>query len=261
MYIKHHIFNSSNELADYLEEKSYTGRRKHYCSSESKHKLRFGDEVIVKNMKGQIKTYGQHDRKVFEFYGKLPSPARALAGNPRCFLTQKRVIEENKYITLVFDASVPWYYDSNQMIENGKKLIAIMKYMEQNGYRIRLIACASSADSPSRYATECNALLLKLKDFDQPFSVTRIAFPIANPDFLRDIFFEWSDKDPVSEYHDCYGYALGLGFPTKEASIAFSNFLGKGTLFITHFMVEREDFQEKLIENSQTVLKYGYETL
>lgn len=260
MYIKHHIFNSSNELADYLEEKSYTGSRRHHCSSESKHKLRFGDEVIVKNMKGQIKTYGQHDRKVFEFYGKLPSPARALAGNPRCFLTQKRVIEENKYITLVFDVSVPWYYSSQQMIENGKKLIAIMKYMEQNGFRIRLIACASSANN-SYGAMECNALLLKLKEFDQPFSVTRIAFPIANPDFLRDVSFEWEDKDPVCEYHSNYGYALGHNISTKEASMAFSNFLGKGTLFITHFMVERENFQEKLMENSETVLKYGYETL
>ena len=260
MEILYRIFESSNSLIDFLNERKYQNSRAHKMSKKSEYSMRYGDELIVKAMKGDIKTYGIHDKIKPDFYGMMPIVPKALVSDPYCFLNQKKIREENKYITLIFDVSVPWNYSAEQMIENGKKLIAVMKYMEQTGFRIRLFACASSASSP--YApSNCNALLLKLKDFNQPFSVNRIAFPIANPNFLRDVSFEWEDKDPVCVYHDSYGYALGYSITTKEASIAFSNFLGKGSLFITHFMVAMNDFQKKLMSDSETILKFGYEGL
>ena len=263
MEIYYKIFNSSKELADFCVNQPKVYRE--YSSDndltrKSEEKLRFGDQIIVEALKAPLKTFGYKKTISYDFAGQKPIVQRAVQSNPYAFQNVKKQYKENKFVTIIFDQTVPWHYSASKMTENGKKVLATLKYMEQNGYRIKLLACAGASIN-RRSDSKANMLLLKLKDYHEPFSLSRISFPIANAEFLRNVFFSWTDRDPnCCDLGSNYGYALGLDHNDITLGHQMSSLLGTACVYVTNFTAEKDNFVEKLIENSEKLLQLGHKT-
>ena len=261
MEIRYHLFNSNQELANFLEETKY--RNPHAenlkATKDAMDKLRYGDSISVEALKASCKTNGMTEITEKYFTGSTPLVAKALQGDPKAFLRKKKIVAENKFITIIYDQTVPWHYTPQRMQEEGKKLLAVLQYMEQTGFKVRLYACCTSAQG---HNNPCYTMLVKLKDYSQKFSINKLAFDVTNPNFLRGVFFEWVFKDPVVDFvYAGIGHAIMFEESSKVCSMAFSNFLGKSCLYITHEMVSSKDFSERLMENSENLIQYGYESL
>lgn len=252
--VNYQIFESSNELADYLVNHPAKWSRNEMLSGYSEERLRYGDQVNVKALKGDIKTFGRKNVVTYDFAGRKPVIQRAVMNNPYAFQNIRKQFKENKFITIIYDQSVPWNYSAQTMIENGKKLIATLKYLEQNGFRIKLYACASAL------RTELNMMLLKLKDFNEPFSTTRIAFSIANPQFLRNAFFAWVDRNPDTQFQGGYGSPAGSYLTSNTMAHELSLMFGSACIVCNNYMVSEKNFSEKLLEQSEALIKLGHKS-
>lgn len=261
MEILYKIFNSSNELADFCKNQPKRFRiynTDNELSKSSENKLRYGDQTEVDSLKAPLKTFGYKKTVTYDFAGQRPIVQRAVQSNPYAFQNVKKQYKENKFITIIFDQTVPWTYSGTKMTENGKKFLATLKYMEQNGYRIRLFGCAGAKN----YSNQANMVLLKLKDYHEGFSLSRIAFPIVNPNFLRNVFFAWTDREPSCiDLGSGYGYALGNTYNDTTLGNQMSMLLQTACIYVTNFTVEKENFVDKLIEQSEFLInKMGHRT-
>lgn len=258
------MFKNPYELAEFIENTPVKNwGRGHKLSYESSQKLKYGDMVNVEALKCNIKTFGYKNVKKNDFCGQIPVPARAVQSNPYSFINVGRQKRETKYITICYDQSVPWYYDAKKIIENGQRLLRSLKYLEQNNYRIRLYGCTTGTN------IDTNMMLCLLKNYDQPFSLSKIAFAIANPLWLRDVNFAWADRSHVTEFQSGYGCPAYINWNEQSLANGLSYLLGRGVIFISQKMVESKpnlnqeendaSFVEKLEKMSEEILKRGFE--
>ena len=264
--IKYQMFKSTYDLAKFLESTPVKWQRPDghgdYLNARLIEKLKYGDSVLVGKLKCSVKTRGKKEVLIEDAYGKMPDVSKALMGDPYCFVATDEVDIENKYITIVYDQSVSCNYSSAKIIENGKRLLRALKYLEQNDYRVRLYGCTTGT------GTNTNMMLCQLKDYGQPFCLTKIAFAIANPEWLRGVDFAWTDRSPVTEYQYGYGRPAYIDWNAQSLANGLSRELKCGVLMVSEKMVESNPryseeendarFIKRLEEMSVKILKQGF---
>lgn len=155
-------------------------------------------KVKVKEMEQTTVRRAQYD--VAGFQCSVP---RYLQGVPTSMINQKNVSKKQKVVTLNKDMSYSRSWSSEEIIEESAKSLAIIKKVEQMGYRVNLNMCFVSKTGKQKAG-----LKIRVKNANERLNVSKMAFVMAHPSMIRRMIFRWIEVNPDitdNSYRGTYG--------------------------------------------------------
>lgn len=197
-------FNSLHQFADYCNNTPisalFTGKSLHSeTGSEyftgtpdfptANRLLKEGDPATAAKVKREYtniiaRTKVQRPRPTPAVVGHTPIVGAFLASDPVCMLAKKNRPTKARIVTIVYNTSVSCDIDANDMAKAGANLLAAINQIEANGVRVNLYA-GDISETENRRRDEHLIVMVKIKTDCQPLNLMQIAYPIANPSFLR----------------------------------------------------------------------------
>lgn len=150
--------------------------------------LRDGDPTAAAKVKKEYtniiaRAKVQRPRPCPSVVGHTPIVGAFLAGDPVCMLAKKNRPTRARVITIIYNTSVNCDIEANDMAKAGANLLAAVNQIEANGVRVNLFAAEVSKARGKR--DESLVTTVQIKKDSQPLNLMQIAYPIANPSFLR----------------------------------------------------------------------------
>ena len=198
---------NSSETGSY----DFTGT---HSFEEAMELMTYGDEEILKKvlkeqsdlkiskLLGNVTNRQNYENNV---YGCVPNVPAFLQGNPMNMINVKINRPSHKIVNIVLNMTCSAGISKDKILKTGVKFLTIIDILEQKGYRCNLYAGVSSKDCDVHYH-----MLVRVKTDREPLNKKKICFTIANPSFLRRIFFRWCEVFDFKK-NITYGY----GSPVK----------------------------------------------
>lgn len=165
-----------------------------------------GYQPIVEDMRGEFKSNRTGVGGRFKFQnavaGFAPVVPLAMMGVPNSMIDMRMKPIKTKVIDVYYDMTCSCGTSSEEIVENGKKLLGAIVELEAQGYRFNLYAVQTYCDR-----TDADMLVVKVKSSTQPLDLKRISFPLCHTAFFRVIGFDWYSKVPNGTYRFGYGHA------------------------------------------------------
>lgn len=219
-------YSSVRDFLDVLDSREYTEhaeyKRQGYQKSfqglstyeEALGLLVNGYTEPVKALNGiKANDSGQSIRPRYEraIVGESVIVPLALAGVPNCMLTRRQAPYKSKIVRLAIDVGRSGNVETYQIKDWGRKIVALIRGLEANGYRVEATAMATVSDwLPNE---PVYAFRIPLKRASQPLDIKRLCFPLIHPAFQRVFKFDWYDRLPDSEPN--WGYGSALAYQTE----------------------------------------------
>lgn len=158
------------------------------------------------NQKINSTVYGTQRKQVYSQAGYQVSVGRYLQGNPCNMINivnkpiKQKVIEINKSID--YNAST----SKEKILDESVKALQIVSKLESQGMRVKLnIVLGSMTKSFGFVIKVC------IKNSNERFNVSKMAFPLVNPSMLRRLMFKFIEVYPKITND----FAIGYGSPAK----------------------------------------------
>ena len=138
--------------------------------------------------------------------GYQPIVPLFLSGQPACMVGSKMQPVKQKVVTVVKSISYPGRVRSDQWTEQGLKALAIVKKLEQNGYRVNVDIIDGGTDY-SKVGFSCR---VRVKNASERLNVSKLAFTLCNPSIERRLMFRFEEvyEHITSGFVGCYGKVL-----------------------------------------------------
>ncbi len=179
--------------------------------------LHNGYQPSVEKLKERMKAkyVGEGKRITFhnDVVGYAPIVPLAMQGVPQSMLNHKMKPIKAKVIDVFYDITVNCGTTSEQILNNGSNLLGAVVDLEQEGYKINIYAIQSYSDS-----SNCDMLVIKIKDSRQPMDLKRMSFPLTHTAFFRVIGFDWYSRVPGGRYRYGYGHNLNQEFGREKST-------------------------------------------
>lgn len=148
------------------------------------------------------------------FQGFTPSVGDVVAGNPLNMLNARHSVKAScKVVDVVLGAAFSCEWSTDDIMKEAKKAMQAVMTAENNGYRVNLYVCFSSAYLGAKRVKEntCD-ILVKIKGSNQKLDLLRVSYPVIHPSFLRRHVFAVMER--LVELNEGYGCAAK---PTEKA--------------------------------------------
>jgi len=175
--------------------------------------LKHGSDDLSKRLEKmyQVKAADIGNTKVTKsFYnvaGYQASVPRYLQGIPTNMIAQKKVVQKQRVITLNKDMNYNCGWDTEDIINESAKALAIIKKIESSGTRVNLNLCWVAESATGKQKVGCK---IRLKNADERLNVSKMAFVMAHPSMLRRMLFRWLEVNPDVVDNS---YTWGYGHP------------------------------------------------
>lgn len=138
--------------------------------------------------------------------GYQPIVPLFLSGQPACMVGSKMQPVKQKVVTVVKSISYPGKVRSNQWTEQGLKALAIVKKLEQNGYRVNVDVIDGGTD----YNNVGFSCRVRVKNAAERLNISKLAFTLCNPSIERRLMFRFEEvyEHITSGFVGCYGKVL-----------------------------------------------------
>ena len=167
----------------------------------------------LRTIKAKPSRNGQID--IFRsFQGFVPSVGDVVAGNPLNMLNARHSVKAScKVMDVVLGAAFSCEWSTEDIMREAKKAMQAVMTAENNGYRVNLYICFSSAYLGAKRVKEntCD-ILVKIKGSNQKLDLLRVSYPVIHPSFLRRHVFAVMER--LVELNEGYGCAAK---PTEKA--------------------------------------------
>lgn len=186
--------------------------------------ISFGDEETLKeilkekhNIKIDKSLGNVTNRQRYEnnLYGCIPNVPSYLKGNPINMINSVKDQPSHKIVNIFLNMDCNGSVSKNDILKAGVKYLSVIDILEKRGYRCNLYAGVSSHSNGGHDYL----MLVRVKTDREPLNIKKICFTIANPSFLRRIYFRWVEVFDFSEdltgFCEDYGGVLGSG-PCKR---------------------------------------------
>ena len=216
-------FYAGREMSHYEFRKSW-----YYTNSfqEADDLLMNGDLETAKKMNAKVRNIkqakGVKNTITRSPVGFVPNIPAYLSGNPyNMFSVRSQSYKSTKVVSLIINNTVSSEVDSEDLAAYGVKILNITQALESKGYRLNIYAStlASFSDSKNR-----GILLVKIKDSGKPLNFTNVAYPLANPSFLRRHIFRWIETTGNTRYKN-YGSVLSASESKEFLAKQFNRFV------------------------------------
>lgn len=224
-------FRGVSEMSDYLQHAttsaSFNGHE--LCSdrvrrgwsemtyNEADNLLRCGDMENARKISSRVQEITrmrgsgtQTRRRSFnDVVGYAVHVPNYLTGVPTTMINSRRVsVRSSKVLNIVYNSTFHHGTDLDEVIDAGAKVLTYLRDLEAKGYRVNLYVMMSSKGG----GEQCT-VMVKVKDSEQYLNITKTAYPIVNPDFLRKHFCRLIE----CETHDGE-FPLSYGTPVYKLS-------------------------------------------
>ena len=179
---------------------------------------------------------------VQDVVGFQPIVANYLMGIPNSMVNSKMVMKKEKVVTLNYCTAFSGAVSANTIEENCVTAFRIVKAIEAAGTRVDLNVfyvgyVYDYQTSTKRY----NLIKLRIKGANERLNITKMAFPMVHPSFLRRILFRVIEVSPsfTREYAGDYGRVVS----NDEFVEVFKDKL-KGEYIIPTYVANSVDWNE-----------------
>lgn len=203
-------FQSLDEFAEYLDrvevQPMFTERQasrdgsKKFTSTESFEEscdlLRFGDRDNARRLGAGVAVPGAvtesiRARRVRCVAGSSVNVAAALSGRPKSMYKIVRKSVPAKVVNLAYNMDIDFRVPTSEIVRVSAKIANAVLSLEKAGYQVNLYACCVS------YANEEAAgCFVRVKSAGQYIDITRLAYCLVNPSFLRRSVFRFIETLP-----------------------------------------------------------------
>lgn len=215
----------------------YTGREmSHYELRQSWYYTNSYEEADDLLMNGDLETAKKMNAKACNIkqakgvkniitrgpVGFVPNVPAYLSGDPNnMFSVRSQSYKSTKVINLIINNTVSSEVDADDLAEYGVKILNIAQALESKGYRMNIYAStlASFKDSKNQ-----GILLVKIKDSGKPLNLTKVAYPLANPSFLRRHILRWIETTGNTK-HKNYGSVCSASESKEFLAKQFNRFV------------------------------------
>lgn len=179
---------SSNPQIGMCQEKSF---------DEALDKLKHGWDDMSQKLEKRIQIESrefvvkQKNRMQYDVAGYQASVPRYLQGVPQSMINSKKVPQKQKVITIVKHIGYLSNVSIEEIIENSVKALMIVKKIEAQGYRVNL-----DVISPAEKGDEQVVCKVRIKSANERLNISKVAFPLVNPDMLRRMVFRFREVHP-----------------------------------------------------------------
>lgn len=168
------------------------------------------DQFIDLNTKLEkgMPYYTQKRNIVPNTYGHRPIVHRAIMNNPNSMLYLVRN-EQYKFVHIYFNVNASLKNEKSQFINRGITVMNIIRFLENNGYRVKLdFFEATHINNEFFYAN------VNIKNEGERLDIATCYFPMCNPAFLRRILFRLLESIPAK--YPAWGNGYGLPMDPKQ---------------------------------------------
>ena len=232
------IFDNIHDLTTFLKKPRKSGRDNSsesesydftgtHSYSEALDLMMYGDEETFKKVieeKNKIKIDGflgnvaNRQRYENNVYGCVPNIPSYLMGYPIDMINSVKDQPSHKIVNIFLDMSCNAGIGKEDIINAGVKYLSVIDLLEKKGYRCNLYAGVSSKYGYSDY--EAYYMLVKVKTDREPLNIKKICFTIANPSFLRRIYFRWAE---VFDFESDITGGYGSNLDSDKVKSLFNN--------------------------------------
>ena len=215
--------------------------------------LKNGYQPTVENLREKLKATCTGTGKRIKFQndicGFAPVVPLAMKGIPQAMIGMTMRPIKTKVIDIYYDITCSCGTSSEQIIENGQKLLGAVIALEKAGYRFNIYAVQSYTESRN-----ADMLIVKVKSSDKPIDLKRISFPLTHTAFFRVIGFDWYSKTPKGTYRGGYGHAISFEFDSSDEQRELAEQLfGSNAIFILgrEIMHKNEEYIMEVLTNGK----------
>ncbi len=238
---------TDNEFKDYSKkgniDSHWTG-----CDSyeQALEYLRTGYEPIVKDLEREYKLNakgGESKRITFknDIMGYNPIVPLAMQGVPNSMVNMTMKPIKTKVVDIYYDMSVNANVSNSEILQCGTDILSVILDLEKQGYRFNLYAFQTYNDT-----TDCDCLIVKIKDARQPLDLRRMSFPLCHTGFFRIIGFDWYSRTPNAKYRWGYGTELTRILNDEEIDYFNKVVLGDNAVALrADKLVHNDDSEER----------------
>ena len=241
----------NEELASNTGSARFTGTENFETANRL---LRDGDPAAAAKVKKEYtniiaRAKVQRPRPCPSVVGHTPIVGAFLAGDPVCMLAKKNRPTRARVITIIYNTSVNCDIDADNMAKAGANLLAAINQIEANGVRVNLYA--SEVSKARGKKEEALVTTVQIKKDSQPLNLMQIAYPIANPSFLRRHIMRITETTQgLTEKHWTTGYGYAVhGQQAKNlldgAKVKYDSYLDYNDTFDT----DPAQIVEKILAN------------
>ena len=212
--------------------------------------LRNGYQPTVSKLREKLKVSDPGQKRITfsnNIVGSAPIVPLAMKGVPNCMIDMRMKQIKCKVVDIYYDMTCSCGTDSEQIIENGQKMLGAILDLERQGYRINLYAVQTYSD-----ASSVDMLAVKIKSSNQPLDLKRMSFPLTHTAFFRVIGFDWYSRFPKGKYRGGYGRALGYTYDDRELKEFANKMFGYNAIYIAGSKILRqsEDHIKEVLTNA-----------
>ena len=166
----------------------------------------------TKEMKKQMDLLGHAKANrlepVFDVFGDEVEIGRFCSGDPENMVTFENVLKDGQQFLDVYVAfSYSYHKEARQIIKRGAIVLSNIDYLENNGFRCRIVGynhalCRKDRRAKTRMGVKHLAIL---KDYNEPLDIDRMAFALACPSMLRRLAFRLTELLQPKQTNKNYG--------------------------------------------------------
>lgn len=180
-------------------------------------------------------------KTVYDIVGFQASVPRYLQGVPQNMINKKLIPQKKKVINLYKDICYNARVSVEKIMEDSINFLRIAQAIEAQGVSVNLFVCFISEGG-----TEASMIKLKIKGSNERLNVSKMAFALAHPSFLRRIVFKYIETDNrLTDRVFTHGYGSPMDYDR-------ANQLMKDN----EYMVKQFQTLEETIDDLKTLNKY-----
>lgn len=181
--------------------------------------LKYGDHESAKQLQAAAVRLRAADGSRRSFVpsvaGFSPNVPAYLRGLPLSMIAKGEKPANCKVVDLVYNMAAACVVDKDEIINAGAKMLTAIQAAEKSGYRVNLYAAAVANDKSSGNGRETSGAFIKIKDSGTYLTLSKIAFFLVNPSFLRRIIFAYRERFTFRA-HSFYGGGYGYSVNDRE---------------------------------------------
>lgn len=233
-------FNTINEFISYVKNGKKTKDWEDECSNNNNYSFsmtRTLEEAYelcqngwdegakkISNKINECKNVQVSNKKNFQRYidvvGFQAIVPNYLNGIPKQMMNSRLIIKKDKIVNLYKNLTYNANVSTDHMIDEGVKCLELVKDLENQGYRVNIFALFSSLGEQQKINRKIlNLEVVKIKGSSERLNISKMAYFLAHPSFLRRIslrYSEISEDYPAKIFYPGYGQAFRDNNTVKE---------------------------------------------
>lgn len=226
------IFDNIYELSQFLKKDRKPGRDNSsetasfdfsgtHSYEEALELMMYGDEDTLKSVieektklkiNGNLGNVANKQQQKNDICGVIPNVPLYIIGTPKTMINITRDQPSHKIINIFLSMDCSARIGKQDILKAGVKYLSVIDILEKKGYRCNLYAGVTTKYDSDRYY-----LMVRVKTDREPLNVKKICFTIANPSFLRRIYFRWCEVFDFKQDITCgYGQPLETSYCKKD---------------------------------------------